>query len=326
MKRNLFLIGLCIGIFCTKAAAQQRMQFSQYMVNQYILNPAAGGTDGNIDLAAGYRKQWTNFNGSPVTYYFSGHLPIHAVKKPSRTNRPTPFHSAGTFVYSDKAGPLTKTSALLSYSYNIPVYKNYRLAMGLFAGTMNIALDNSQLKFDKEGEVLTNYNKMLPDASAGLWFYNDKLYAGFSMNQLFFNGVQFYKETNYLVYHYYLTGGYKIPIGYATNAKGEHDLYLVPSVMLKYGGWGTVPSADLNLKANYKNIFWLGSSYRISDALVFLGGVKIPMNNAGVIDIGYAYDYPISKVSGYTSGSHEIILKYTHALKRSGVICPERFW
>ncbi len=126
MKKNGCIFLLLINLCSFAAWGQQRMQFSQYMVNQYILNPAAGGTDGNIDLAAGYRKQWTSFNGSPVTYYFSGHLPIHTRRKPSRTNKPVPFHSAGTFIYSDKAGPLSKTSALISYSYNLPLFKNYR--------------------------------------------------------------------------------------------------------------------------------------------------------------------------------------------------------
>jgi type IX secretion system PorP/SprF family membrane protein len=320
------ILFLLFTLYATSLVAQQRMQFSQYMVNQYILNPAAGGTDNNLDLAAGYRKQWTTFSGSPETFYFSGHLPIRAAKKPSKKNANAPFHSAGTFIYSDKAGPLTKTSFLLSYGYNIALFRKYRLAMGLFGGVLNMRLDNSQLKFDQEGEVLTSYNKVLPDASAGFWFYNDKLFAGLSMNQLFYNGVQFYKETGYLVYHYYLTGGYKIPLGYARSSKGAADFYLVPSVLLKYGGWGTAPSLDLNVKLNYTNLFWVGSSYRIGDAAVALAGIKIPAKENGALEIGYAYDYPLSKINAYTTGSHEIILRYTHTLKNSGVVCPERFW
>lgn len=305
--------------------AQQRMQFTQYMVNQYVLNPAAGGIDTDLELTVGYRKQWVNFEGGPVTFYFSGHMPIRERRKPGKRSLQKPFHSAGTLLYKDRTGPVSKTSFLASYSYNLPLFRNYRLALGLFAGMVNVNLDHSQLKFDQPGETVNFDKKTLPDGSAGLWFYNDRFFLGTSVNQLFFNSVKLMNTDNYLIYHYYATAGYKIPLGYPTGKRGEYDFYLVPSTMFKYGGRRTPVSVDLNVKLNYKKFLWAGASYRHLDAFAFLGGVRFGTKHVGMFELGYSYDYTVSGIHDYTSGSHEIILRYTHKQK-STVICPDKFW
>jgi len=304
---------------------QQRLHFTQYMVNPYVLNPAVGGVSGDLEMAVGYRKQWVNFNGGPLSFYFSGHLPIKLRKKPSIKTKSFPFHSVGTFIYKDVTGPISKTSALASYSYNIPVFKDFRLALGLFMGVLQLNLDQSKLKFDQDGEVLKFNNKTMPDASSGIWFYNPKYFFGVSVNQLFMNRLNFYNDFGYMVYHYYLTSGYKIPLGYEIDRNSNYNFYLIPSFMLKYGGTGTPPSLDLNVKIRYRDQFWTGGSYRVRDSFSFLAGVLFHSKNNGIFEVGYSYDYTISKINHYTSGSHEIIVKYNYRLKRQ-IPCPDNFW
>lgn len=319
---KLFILFLLFQI-TSQAICQQRIQFSQYMVNQYILNPAAGGIDADLDITLSYRNQWVNFNGGPVTYYFSGNIPIKVGRKPEK-NKPSPFHSAGVILFNDQTGPISKSSVLGSYSYNLPVLKNYRLAAGVFAGLTELRLDQSQLKFDEPGESF-NYTKItVPDGSIGLWFYNDKFYLGSSVNQLFYNSVKFIEADANLVFHYYLTSGYKIPLGYSGYRKSNPHNFLVPSVMFKYGGWGTSPSVDLNLKFNFLENFWVGTSYRHLDSQVILGGVKFKSKHSGIFELAYSYDYTLSKINTYTSGSHEITLKYKYHIRE--ILCPSAFW
>jgi type IX secretion system PorP/SprF family membrane protein len=292
------------------------------MVNPYILNPAAGGTEGDLEATISYRKQWVNFSGGPVTYYFTANTPIKVIRKPDKKAQ-NPFHSAGIVMYNDKTGPISKTTLMGSYGYNMPFWKDYRLAAGIFAGITEMRLNYDELKFDQEGESVQYPKYTIPDGSLGLWMYNQKVFFGASINQLFYNKIHFLKGEGNLVYHYYMTAGYNLPLGYK-NSRGVTDYSLVPSVMLKYGGAGTDISVDLNLKLFLLNQFWLGTSYRHTDSQVFLAGYKWHSKDVGIFEVAYSYDLTFSRIRSYTYGSHEITLRYIYRIKE--LICPSKFW
>ncbi|MFZ4102883.1 MAG: type IX secretion system membrane protein PorP/SprF, partial [Sphingobacterium thalpophilum] len=74
MKRiTAFLIFILISQF---GFAQQKPQYTQYVMNNFILNPAIAGIENYVDLKAGYRAQWQGLDGAPVTSYISIHAPI----------------------------------------------------------------------------------------------------------------------------------------------------------------------------------------------------------------------------------------------------------
>jgi type IX secretion system PorP/SprF family membrane protein len=52
--------------------AQQDPQYTQYMYNMNIVNPAYAGSKENISLDF-YRKQWANIEGAPSSFSFAGH-------------------------------------------------------------------------------------------------------------------------------------------------------------------------------------------------------------------------------------------------------------
>ena len=58
------------------ALAQQKPQYSQYMLNGFVLNPAIAGIEDYTDIKLCYRNQWTDFPGSPKTFSFSAHTSI----------------------------------------------------------------------------------------------------------------------------------------------------------------------------------------------------------------------------------------------------------
>jgi hypothetical protein len=73
-------------------------------------------------------------------------------------------------------------------------------------------------------------------------------------------------------------------------------------------------------------MIWLGASYRHTDAIVGLIG-----GQAGPFKFGYAYDYTLSDIGDYSTGSHEVFLELqiystdeskTPWLKRNRIYAP----
>ncbi|MEP6701060.1 MAG: type IX secretion system membrane protein PorP/SprF, partial [Bacteroidota bacterium] len=74
MKKKLIILPalLCV-LLCT---AQQRPHYTQYILNNYILNPALSGIENYTDVKISTRDQWVGLNGAPKTSYFSIQAPI----------------------------------------------------------------------------------------------------------------------------------------------------------------------------------------------------------------------------------------------------------
>ena len=77
---------------------------------------------------------------------------------------------------------------------------------------------------------------------------------------------------------------------------------LTPNVKVKTDAATT--QLDLNLTYMWNNTFWLGVTYRMQDAIAPMLGIKLLKDKS--LKIGYSYDYTLSKIKGYTSGTHEI--------------------
>lgn len=101
-------------------------------------------------------------------------------------------------------------------------------------------------------------------------------------------------------------------IGYATggyNFKLPFDKMILKSSALfktDYVTW----QAEVSSIVEYDEKYWGGLSYRYQDAVVIFTGLNI-MNG---LTIGYAYDIPAGKMITASSGSHELILKYSFLL------------
>src|SRR5688572_33395546 len=82
MKKIIFvLLGTCA---LAVAYPQAKPSYTQYVLNNYILNPGVTGIENYTDVKISSRNQWTGINGAPVTNYFSIHGPIG--KKDLRTS------------------------------------------------------------------------------------------------------------------------------------------------------------------------------------------------------------------------------------------------
>jgi len=90
MKKLLVL--LAVG-FAFSASAQQRPHYTQYILNNYIINPAVAGIENYTDVKISHRQQWVGLDGAPVTTYIT----IHGPTKKSAYDResPTTFRASG---------------------------------------------------------------------------------------------------------------------------------------------------------------------------------------------------------------------------------------
>ena len=82
--KKIFYITVVACITGFAAFGQAKPFYTQYVLNNYILNPAITGIENYTDVKLSYRNQWAGINGAPVTAYFSIHGPLG--KRDLRTN------------------------------------------------------------------------------------------------------------------------------------------------------------------------------------------------------------------------------------------------
>ncbi len=309
MKKIKILLGLLLLSVCS--LAQQRPQYSLYYQNNFVLNPAIAGIESYYDTKLSYRTQWLGISGAPVTSYISAQGPVGDVEKG--------HHGIGFNVIEDKTGPTSQLTIDASYAYHVPVTKSIKMAFGLAAGFTQYSLATDQLVLDQAFDPAVPRNRasqLVPDLVAGIWIYSEQFYLGASMTQLLPSRINFNTQDknprNALQPHQFVTAGYRFYL--------DDDFSVIPSLMVKHVT--PVPvSYDVNVKLQYRDIMWLGSSVRKTDGFSVSAGFYISKS----LNVSYAYDYTYSALQQYTSGSHEIILGLQLGNK-SGVRCPKMNW
>jgi type IX secretion system PorP/SprF family membrane protein len=63
---------------------------------------------------------------------------------------------------------------------------------------------------------------------------------------------------------------------------------------------------DINCNLLFFEKFWLGAGYRTGDALIGM----VEYNVTPQLRAGYAYDFTLTDIADYSSGSHEIMIAY----------------
>lgn len=303
--------------------AQQKPQYTQYIFNNFLLNPALSGMENYTDVKIGHRQQWQGINGAPKTSFVSAHMVLgdkylwrNALSLPENGDPPMgrnytqnytsspAHHGLGFMAVNDKAGPLSFLNVALTYAYHLKMNNALNLSVGTALGINHVSLDLNALKLEEQNDpALSNAgnSQLKPDLSVGLWLYGARFFAGASVQQIIPQELSFSSNPNYStgreVGHVFLTAGYKLFI--------DNEISATPSVMLKKVG--NIPlSYDANLKVSFKDRFWVGGSYRKNDSFAALAGINF--NN--VFNLTYSYDYTTSPLRSYTSGSHELVLGF----------------
>jgi type IX secretion system PorP/SprF family membrane protein len=320
------------------ALAQQKPQYTQYVFNNYLLNPAVSGIENYMDVKAGYRSQWAGLDGAPVTSYLTINAPIgqnfiqgDATAFPAAGGEnpnsrlytqnyqaAEPHHGIGFMVVTDKAGPITQTNIDASYAYHLGLTERLNLAVGVSGGFTRTALNTSQITLETALDpAITNGNnsQWKPDLNLGTWLYSSNYYFGLSVQQVLPQNLYFSTSTTAInasktVPHYFFTGGVKLFL--------SDDLSLVPSFLIKE--INPVPlTYDVNLKMSFQDKFWLGGSYRHADSFGILAG----FNLSSFLNVGYSYDITTSALNTVSNGTHEIVIGLL-LNNRYKVTCPQR--
>ena len=345
MKKIVNIVILCMpGIV---AFPQQKPHYTQYILNQYIINPAISGIENYVDIKMSARDQWVGLNGAPKTAYITIHAPLG--KKDYRTSATSyeipgenprgkyywenytaaePHHGIGVSVINDKTGSYNRFTSTISYAYHIGLNPTTNLSAGFAAGISKISIDRTMHDFDGNGDFVdpatgsslsNELFKIKPDLTAGLYLYSRDYFIGLSAQQVIPQNIQFvddaaFAEKGKLIPHVFLHAGYRFLL--------TDDINAIPSLMMKYihGSSKNSFQPEANLKLQYRDLFWVGGSYRYQDG--YAGMIGLNVNNT--FNFGYSYDMTTTNLNTVSRGTHELMIGFIIGNKYSGK-CP-RCW
>ncbi len=327
------------------ASSQAKPSYTQYILNNYILNPALSGIENYTDVKASLRNQWVGINGAPVTAYFSIQGPLN--KKDLRTNATSfqipgedprgpkywdeyavsPSHSGiGFTAVNDKAGYINRWSFAATYAYHKPLGVKTALALGFSGGLSSVSIDRSKIDFagldpndPAIGYSTGELKKLKPEIGVGLWLYSSKYFLGASVLNIIPGKAKFVTNDKFGTYfspNYFLTAGYRVQL--------SDQVSMLPSVMVQY--WQPqLTGAHVNVKFQYNDDFWIGGSYRMS-SLISGYSAMVGVNVSNTFNVSYAYENATtSRLKTYTGNTHEIVLGFLIGNKY-GDSCPRNIW
>ncbi|MCG9794054.1 PorP/SprF family type IX secretion system membrane protein [Flavobacterium algicola] len=311
MKKIILIVSLVF--LYTGASAQQDAQFTQYMYNMNVINPAyATGNESMLDLGLLYRTQWVGIEGAPKTMTAFGHMPINDKIE------------VGVSLVSDDIGDGAKKedNFYADFAYVLKFNNTHKLSLGMKAGFTSFKTNFNGFMFES-GNASTdfafseNINTIFPNIGIGAFYYTDNYYVGVSSPNLL-NSKHIEERSGINAFgseqiHTYLTGGYVFRM--------SDMLKLKPSFMSKFIP-GSPVTVDVSANVLYNDKFELGASYRVGDAISALMNIKATPS----VRVGYAYDYTISNLGQFNSGTHELFILFNLDLLRKGFDKSPRFF
>jgi len=304
MKRILFA-GILLVVLSFDSTAQQVPLYSQYMLNGFLLNPAAAGSEGYTAVNITAREQWIGFDNSPGTYALSFQTRIlknsyisrsSSVRRRAKRGSRSGKVGLGGYIFNDRNGAVERIGLKGSYAYHIN-FSHSQLSFGLSLVAYQFRIDEDLINLEDPGDDLwlgANKSVFIPDADAGVYYSARNYWAGFSVDQMF-ESVLKIGDSGYARYkmerNYYLMGGYDFEL--------NRDLMLSPSTLVKYAE-GTKFQADINAKLIMQQAYWAGLGYRTGHSIIFMAGVSIDK-----LIFGYAFDIGLNSIMKHSYGTHE---------------------
>ena len=308
----LIILFFCLAGF-SSSLAQQDAQYTQYMYNTQIVNPAYAGSRGALSFGALYRTQWVGFEGAPKTGTFTVNSPIGVLEN----------MGLGLSIVRDEIGPAIESNVNIDYSYSINVSSDAELSFGLKAGIDLLDVDFTKLDlFDENDPLFENNvdNRLQPQIGAGIYYNTEKFYAGLSVPN--FLTTKHYDESTINTInvesvaaerlHYFLIAGYVFDI--------NENLKFKPATLVKLVS-GSPLQWDMSANFLIQEKFTLGAAYRWSAAFSALAGFQATDG----IFIGFGYDYQTTDIEQFSDGSYEIMLRFDVFSKPERVLTPRFF-
>lgn len=321
MKQFYSIIGAFL-LTISSVVAQQIPLLSEYMHSPSLINPAMVGWEDLTAISAAYRHQWTGMKGNPITFNLNFR---HFDEKRNM--------AFGGGVVHDQTGPTSFTGINLQYAYHLKFGsekkgqdKRHRLAIGLSLSANQYRLDGTKLLYNDADDPLIVNNtatRILPDAGAGLFYYNDLYYIGVSVPQMISMNVRFTSDNALSnlqrIAHLYINTGVKIPLrtkkeGLTRRSLKERTKHmLIPSLWFRYA-----PSSPMNFYGNVRYVWnqtlGIGVGGSTDGTLAFDVMVHIKKR----FRVGYAFSLPVNSLSQHLGTNHEVMLTYVFGSNGNG--------
>ncbi|CEN42630.1 conserved hypothetical protein [Capnocytophaga canis] len=277
------------------------------MYNTMMFNPGYTGSRGVDSFFGIFRAQWIGLDGAPRSGGISYHAPQERLRNVG----------LGYSLFYDAIGPQTNTSFMLDFSYTLN-FDNSKLAFGLKGTAEIFSLDYNKLRLYDPSDTHFSENSTIfsPNVGAGVFWYSDKYYIGFSVPNLLETEIYESKDRRVSVLkntqHFYLIGGYVFDL--------SDNIKFKPAVLSKMS-YGAPLQLDVSANFMFNERFVFGAAWRWSAAVSLMAGFQV--NDRWFI--GYGYDFETTELSRYNSGSHEIFLRYELVKMYKKVVSPRFF-
>ncbi len=293
MKKTLYIV--LIPLLVQMVWAQQDPQYTQYMYNMSVVNPAYTTNDlGMLNFGTLYRSQWKNAIGAPKTLTFFAHAPLS--KK---------VEMGVSFIMDNIGdGVLKENNIYADFAYVLKLDDKSDISLGLKGGITNFEANFNGFmlpEFQDDVAFNENLNNSFPNVGIGAFYSRSNFYAGVSapnlLNSKHIENKNGINRIGSEEIHVFLTSGYVYEL--------NQDLKIKPSVMAKIVK-GSPLTFDASLNVLFHNRFEGGLSYRLEDSVSAMFNISVLPS----LRIGYAYDYTLSNLSDFSSGSHEIFVLF----------------
>ncbi len=304
MKKRLpwrFFIWSCSFCAAFYAHAQQELQYTNFIYNYMSINPGYAGSRSTPTLSALYRQQWSGFKGAPVSEVLSFHTPFLS-----------PRLGMGVTVSNYKIGVTESQLVSLAYAYNVVHTADFNLRIGLQGSLRRLATnfdDPDQLIIIQNDPAVKNITpRLLGNFGMGVYMNYRDSYLGFSVPYYYSNPIgnaDYTPQSAAERPNYYAMGGVSLPF--------SDNFYFKPAFLFKY-----TPSAPWNLDFNVNFIFRdkvsAGFSYRAGKTNIETIGESADLllfyQFDDQVGFGAAYDFNLSPIKNYQSGSMEVVFRY----------------
>jgi len=303
------------ALFMALRLSAQDPQFSQFYAAPLYLNPALTGNTHQDRIGLNYRLQWPAIGPGYKTYSVT------------YDHRSAAMNSGiGGMVMHDRAGSfgLNFTQAALSYSYEARLNRRQAVRGGMRVGYTMRSYDPRNMLFADqvirdnaptsiEPALLSSVSYF--DFSAGLLYYSEQFWGGFSVNHL-----------NEPQQSLYLDGDASLPmrtsvhVGYRFAVDGRAFRHSETTMTLAshYKAQQQWDQLDIGAYIDHLSVtfgMWYRGlpalkayqpGYPNDEAVVAMFGYKTPYQ----LRVVYSYDVTVSKLTLKSGGAHEISLIY----------------
>ncbi len=318
--RGLCLLALLMcSVAMTSAYAQQDIQYTQFMHNKLAINPAVAGSKGVPVFHALLRKQWFGLEGAPASQAVGFHTPLQGKNV-----------GLGLVVTNDQIGFTRATLGAASYAYHVQLTDDTYLSTGVDVSVKQYSMDWTRARateaIDASIPDIGQNSRLMANFGAGVLVYNEKFYAGVSVPRLLRNTLNLNEGTTGRStlgredFHAYAMAGAMLPL--------SEKLSLKPAALVKYAVRSPV-DLDIHASLVYNQTLSIGATYRTGGSSTRAVGesidVLLGVQATDRIRLGLSYDFTLSEIRRYSSGSGEIFLEYTLAQKQQKLTNPRFF-